>query len=343
MDRTRARPLVPDLNELFYFAKVVDNGGFTAAQRVIGIPKSRLSRRIAQLEKRFGVRLLQRDTRRLSLTRAGKLFHEHCEAMMVEAEDAIDTILQLRSSPHGVVRLSCPVTASHALLAPLVAGFLQRYPEVTLRVQVTNRVIDLFEDDVDIALRARSFVDETQGLIVQRFWTIPQYLVAAKSLLSRYRSFTPDNLEKMPTLDLSPRDGRHVWHLKTSEGRSHEHVHQPRLVTDDMESLRQASLAGQGVVALPEFMCRSDLRSGKLVAVLPGWSLPHHQLYAAFLSRRGLMPAVKHFLDYLSERFSAYGPVRQRSDQAQDLEARHISRSRRKIGNPPTAEAVRAP
>jgi DNA-binding transcriptional LysR family regulator len=299
------RNLVPDLNELFYFSKVVEYGGFTAAQRAIGIPKSRLSRRLAELEKRLGLRLLQRNTRRLSLTDPGKLFHEHCRAMMIEAEDAINAVLTLTSSPRGVVRTSCPVTASQMLLSPLVPGFLKRFPEVSLRVQVTNRVVDLFEDDVDVSLRVRSFVDDTAGLIVQRFWTTPQHLVAAKSLLNRYQLVTPENLYKLPTLDLSPRDGRHVWHLKTSEGRSFEHVHQPRLVTDDMESLRQAALAGQGAVALPEIVCGPDLRSGKLIPVLPGCSLPDHQLYAAFLSRRGLMPAVKHFLNYLSDRFSA--------------------------------------
>jgi DNA-binding transcriptional LysR family regulator len=307
MNRTLMRHAVPDLNELFYFAKVVDYGGFSAAQRAIGIPKSRLSRRIAELEKQLGVRLLQRDTRRFSMTDAGKLFHEHCRAMMIEAEDAINTVLMLRSSPRGAVRLSCPVTASHTLLAPLVAGFLQRYPEVTLRVHVTNRVTDLFEDEVDIALRVRSFVDDTAGLIVQRLWATPQHLVAAKSLFNRFRPITFDNLRKLPTLDLSPHDGRHVWHLKASDERSHDYVHQPRLITDDMESLRQAALAAQGVAALPEIVCGPDLRAGRLVAVLPGWSLPDHQLYAAFLSRRGLMPAVKHFLDYLSERFGGYG------------------------------------
>jgi DNA-binding transcriptional LysR family regulator len=316
MNRTKPRALIPDLNALFYFSKVVEYGGFSATQRATGIPKSRLSRRMAELEKELGVRLLQRNTRRLSLTDAGKLFHEHCRAMMVEAESAIDTVLTLKSSPRGVVRVSCPVTASQILLSPVVPGFLQRCPEVTLRVQVTNRVIDLFEDDVDLALRVRSFVDDTAGLILQRFWTTPQYLVAAKSLLNRHRPATLEGLRKLPTLDLSPRDGRHVWHLKAPDGRSHQYVHQPRLITDDMESPRQAALAGQGAAALPEVVCGLDLSSGNLVMVLPGWTLPKHQLYAAFLSRRGLMPAVKHFLDYLSESFSDTGPSKRQRDHA---------------------------
>jgi DNA-binding transcriptional LysR family regulator len=315
MNRTEATALIPDLKALFYFSKVVDYGGFSAAQRAIGIPKSRLSRGMAELEKELGVRLLQRNTRRLALTEVGKLFHEHCRAMMVEAEGAIDAVLKLTSSPRGVVRVSCPVTASQTLLSPVVAGFLKRCPEVTLRVQVTNRVVDLFEDDVDLALRVRSFVDDTAGLIVQRFWSTPQHLVAAKSLLNRHRPANLDDLRKLPSLDLSPRDGRHVWHLKSPDGRSHECVHHPRLITDDMESLRQAALAGLGAVALPEIVCDSDLRSGSLVAALPGWALPKHQLYAAFLSRRGLMPGVKHFLEYLSESFSDPRPSIRRRDR----------------------------
>jgi DNA-binding transcriptional LysR family regulator len=307
MNRTHSALVIPDLNALFYFSKVVEYGGFSAAQREIGIPKSRLSRRMAELEKELGVRLLQRNTRRLALTEIGKLFHEHCRAMTLEAEGAIGAVLKVKDSPRGIVRVSCPVTASQVLLTPVLPGFLQRCPEVTLRVQVTNRIVDLFEDDVDLALRVRSFVDDTAGLIVQGFWTNPQRLLAAKSLLKQHRPANLQDLRKLPTLDLSPRDGRHVWHLKDPDGRTHEYFHQPRVITDDMQSLRQAALAGYGAVALPEVVCAADLRSGSLAEVLPGWTLPKHQLYAAFLSRRGLMPAVKNFLDYLSESFSERG------------------------------------
>lgn len=133
-----------NLNDLMYFSQVVEHGGFSAAERVLGISKSRLSRRLTELEATLGVRLLQRSTRKLALTEAGQLFYQHCQAMLSEAQAAMNAVQQLRSAPRGTVRVSVPVTVSQTMLSRLLPEFLRRYPEVRVQIRVTNRVIDLF-------------------------------------------------------------------------------------------------------------------------------------------------------------------------------------------------------
>src|ERR1700753_4016477 len=123
-----------DLNDLMYFSQIVDHGGVSAAERVLGVSKSRLSRRLSDLETKLGVRLLQRSTRRLALTEAGRVFYEHCTAMLNEARAALHTVSELREAPRGTVRVSCPVTVSHMMLSPVLPRFLAQYPEVRVSV-----------------------------------------------------------------------------------------------------------------------------------------------------------------------------------------------------------------
>src|ERR1700760_4545760 len=129
-----------DLNDLMYFSHVVEHGGFSAAERVLGISKSRLSRRVSELEASLGVRLLQRSTRKLALTEAGQLFYQHCQAMLAEARAAVDVVQSLRDSPRGTVRVSVPVTVAQTFLSAVMPDFLHRYPEVRVVLRVTNRV-----------------------------------------------------------------------------------------------------------------------------------------------------------------------------------------------------------
>ena len=144
-----------DLNDLFYFAKVVEHGGFAAAGRLLGIPKSRLSRRIAELETRLGARLLQRTTRKLALTDVGERYLRHCQAMLLEAEQADEAVASLTSEPRGRIRVSCPTEVARMRLRHVFPSFLQRYPQVQLEVMLSNRRIDLVNEGVDVALRVR--------------------------------------------------------------------------------------------------------------------------------------------------------------------------------------------
>src|SRR3954468_23297171 len=157
-----------DLNDLRYFALIVDNGGFTAAERITRITKSKLSRRIALLEEQIGVRLLQRSTRRLALTEAGKVFYDHCAAMIVEADAAREAVEQLRSEPSGTIRMTCPVSMAQFYVARIVAEYMREYPKVRVELDATDRVVNLLEERVDLALRARFGSITEPGLIARR-------------------------------------------------------------------------------------------------------------------------------------------------------------------------------
>src|SRR6188768_3623530 len=152
--------LMQDLNDMLYFAEVVERGGFAAAGRALGLPKSRLSRRVAELETRLGARLLQRTTRKLSLTEVGEIYLRHCSAMRDEALAADEAVAQLQVEPRGTLRISCPVTLAQSTLGYLVPQFMALYPQVKIDMRVTNRVVDLVEEGIDIALRVRPTLDD---------------------------------------------------------------------------------------------------------------------------------------------------------------------------------------
>jgi DNA-binding transcriptional LysR family regulator len=292
--------MLQDLNDMLYFAEVVDRGGFAAAARALALPKSRLSRRVAELEARLGVRLLQRTTRRLSLTEAGELYHRHCVAMREDAEAAQEAVAMVQREPRGTIRVACPVTLAQSTIGPLVPGFLQRHPQVRIDMLVTNRVIDLVQEGVDVALRVRATVDDSGSLVVKRLGKTQGLLLASPDLLARAGApQAVDDLAALPTVAMSAADGRASWTLRGPGGRLHELQHRPVYAADDLLTLKYAVLAGLGMCVLPDYMCARELQDGRLVEALPGWSPPAGVIHAVFPSRRGMVPAVRRFLDHL--------------------------------------------
>lgn len=291
-----------NLNDMLLFTEVAERGGFAAAARAMEIPKSRVSRRVAALEAQLGVRLLNRTTRRLSLTEAGKLYLGHCAAMRDEAEAAATAVAGLQAEPRGTIKLTCPVTLAQTQLGALVPGFLSRYPKVRLEMEVTNRVVNPVEEGVDVALRVRASLDDSGSLIVKRLGMSSTLLVASPDLLRRTgRPDEPAGLSRLPTVAMSSLDGHAVWHLSGPDGQSFEFPHAPRYVADDLLSLKFAVTAGLGTTPLPTELCREELASGALEQVLPGWTPPKGVVHAVFASRRGLATSVRAFLDYLGE------------------------------------------
>ena len=168
-----------DLNDMLYFAEVVERGGFAAAGRALGIPKSRLSRRVSDLETQLGVRLLQRTTRKLSLTEVGEAYLRHCQAMRESAQAAADTVAQVQTTPRGTIRVSCPVTLAQTGVAELIPRFLASCPEVRIDMLVSNRAVNLVEEGIDVALRVRPSVDDSGSMVVKRLDHTTQILVAS--------------------------------------------------------------------------------------------------------------------------------------------------------------------
>jgi DNA-binding transcriptional LysR family regulator len=291
-----------DFNDMAFFAEVVDRGGFAAAGRSLGVPKSKLSRRVADLEARLGVRLLQRTTRKLSLTEAGELYHRHCVAMREQAEAADEAVARVLGEPRGTVRVSCPVTLAQTTFGPLLPSFLAAHPQVRVEMLVTNRVIDLVQEGVDVALRVRASLDDSGSLVVKQLGPTHAVLVATPQLLQRFgEPATPDELRHLPTVAMSAADGRASWRLVGPAGEAFELQHRPVYTADDLLVLKMAVMQGTGMGMLPDYMCTEELRRGLLVPVLRGWSPPEAKVLAVFPSRRGMVPAVRRFLDFLGE------------------------------------------
>lgn len=295
-----------DLNDLYYFAQVVDHGGFAPAGRALNIPKSRLSRRITALEARLGARLIQRSTRRFSVTDLGHTFYTHCKAMLTEAEAAQEAIERSRAEPRGRVRLSCPVALLQTRVAAMVAEFMVIYPAVRVEVAALNRPVDPIAEGFDLAIRVRRPPLDDSDLVLRILSHRQQCLVASPTLLAGLGAPTnPEALRGVASLDRGPAREDHVWRLSGPDGATRDLHHQPRLITDDMMTLRTAALAGVGIVHLPVMMVREAVTEGALVRVLPDWAPPPELVHAVLPSKRCLLPAVRALIDHLAERFAA--------------------------------------
>ncbi|WP_439370350.1 LysR substrate-binding domain-containing protein [Bradyrhizobium sp. PMVTL-01] len=295
-----------DLNDLYLFAKVVEHGGFAPASRVLGMPKSTLSRRISLLEQRLGIRLLHRSTRRFSVTDIGQAYHRHCLAMVEEADAAQEMVERVQAEPQGLIRVSCPVMLSLTTVGPLVAQFATKYPRVRIDYEVTNRRVDVINERFDVALRARLPPLESSDLVMKILGESAQLLTGSPALLQRLgRPQAPADLTRFESLSFNLGAAEHLWQLTGPDGTTQAIAHKPRLTTDDMTTLRQAALGGAGIVQLPDYFLAQDIADGKLEVLLPAWSPPRAVIHAVFPSRRGLLPAVRTFIDFLAAEMAA--------------------------------------
>ncbi|MEL0029081.1 MAG: LysR substrate-binding domain-containing protein, partial [Perlucidibaca sp.] len=297
-----------DLNDLFFFAQVVEHGGFAPAGRALGIPKSKLSRHVAALEERLGVRLIQRSTRHFAVTEIGQAYHRHCQAMLVEADAAEELIARNQVEPQGTIRLSCASAVLYTMLGDMIARFMVQCPRIRVQMEVTNRAVDVIREGFDLAVRVRFPPLEDSDLVMKVLAVSTQRLVASPSLLAgRSLPLTPETLADWPTVLLGEPHQEPVWHLTRQDGSGGmvSLRHEPRLLANDMVALHQAALLGVGVAALPVMMIHEALRDGRLVDVLPGWTPRSGIVHLAFPSRRGLLPAVRLLIDFLADEFAA--------------------------------------
>ena len=295
-----------DLNDLYYFVQVVDHGGFAPAGRALGMPKSKLSRRIALLEERLGAQLVMRSTRRFSVTELGQTYYGHCRAMLVEAEAADEAVALTQSAPRGIVRMTCPIALLNARVGGMVAAFMVANPMVEVHLEETNRRVDVIAEGIDIAIRVRPPPLQDSELVLRVLTDRGQCLVAAPDLLAHHGTpQVPADLAGLPSLGLGAPQAEHVWNLFGPEGAQVAIHHRPRLITGGMLVLRTAAVAGVGVLQLPTMMVCDQIAAGALVRVLPEWAPRREIIHAVFASRRGLLPAVRALLDFLVERFEA--------------------------------------
>jgi DNA-binding transcriptional LysR family regulator len=306
MGRESAMDAFKDLNNLYYFARVAEFGSYTAAAQALGLQTSKLSRRIGALESELGVRLLNRTTRKLSLTEAGKTLRSHCVALIAEAEAAKDAINQTLSSPQGLVRLSCPTGLLQGGMAEMLGRYLTAYPRVAIALEATNRRVYVVEEGIDIAIRVRVPPLEDSDLAMRSFAPSQMFVVASPALIAAYgRPETLADIERMPTLSMAAVGREHTWRFVDADSEPVELIHSPRLSTDDLFTLRRAAIGGAGVACLPELLVTDDISAGTLVRLLPLLTSQSGVVHAVFPSRRGMVPAVRSLLDFLSEGFAA--------------------------------------
>jgi DNA-binding transcriptional LysR family regulator len=297
--------VVLDLNDFFYFVQVVDRGGFTAAGRTLRIPKSTLSHRIQQLETNLGVRLLNRTSRRFAMTDAGEEFYRHAMAMLREAELAETATRHRLSEPTGTVRCTTAVATMQFALRDIMADFLVRYPKVNVVAHATDQNVDIVGENYDVAIRAHTDPLPDSTLVQRSLAPAPWLLFAGSAYLDANGTpHTPQDLRSHPSLFMMRTGVAPVWRLRHSS-KANEVVMPvaPRLLSDDMIGLKQAAIAGLGVVALPGYVCRDEVRSGTLRRVLPTWLAGDSTITALIPYRQGLLPSVRVFLDHLAAEF----------------------------------------
>jgi len=295
-----------DLNDLYFFVQVVEHDGYAAAGRALGVPRSKLSRRIIALEERLGVRLIQRSTRKLKVTEIGQEFYQHCVAMLVEAEAAQEVIDRSRSGPQGLIRVSAPPALVCFEVGVMIARYMAVNPLVKVELESTSRRVDVIGEGIDVALRVRFPPIEDSDLAMRVLGDSAQSIVGSPRLVGNLpMPIKPAELSELPSLDLGPLNREHVWELNGPEQAHVRIPHNPRLVTDDMSQLLHAATEGVGIVQLPSMVAEDAIREGTIVNLLPDWIPAAGRVHAIFPTRRGLLPSVRSFIDFLVAEYVA--------------------------------------
>lgn len=289
-----------DLGDLAVFAKVVETESFTQAGRLLGLPKSTVSRRIVRLERHLGAQLVNRSTRSVKVTENGALFFDYCLRSLGVLQDGERALQSLQKDPQGVIRIVTPPVLSQSLLGPLFAEFLLSYPDVHMINTVSDEGLAALRDACDLAITVGPLADS--GLIATKLGETECGVFAAPSYVERMGA--PQGYVELTRFDLLAHglaDRRQKWSL--SRGRDEVAIEfSPRFVSNDLHLLRQATIAGLGIARLPAFLCKHDLAEGRLVEILPDWRTPGLVFSAVFTDPRTVPARVRTLIDFLVER-----------------------------------------
>jgi DNA-binding transcriptional LysR family regulator len=282
------------------FVKVVESGGFSAAARTLSMSPSMVTAHVQSLEERLGVRLLNRSTRRVSLTEVGHAYYERCLQILAEADDADQIAQALQSTPRGTLRLNTSI-AIPPLLAPVVAEFVALYPEVSVSLTMTDRMIDLVEDGFDLAVRNMSVPDSS--LVVRRVATYRFVVCGAPGYLAaRGIPGQPADLSQHNCLVCSQSAWGNEWRFAGPDGEQSVAV-EGNLQANSDNALRLAAVHGQGLALAPSFLLIEEIKSGRLVPVLTEFLQTEHAINAIYPHRHHLSAKVRSFIDLLVKHF----------------------------------------
>lgn len=288
--------------EMRAFVAVVEAGSFVAAADALGLSKAAISRQVSDLEARLGVRLLQRTTRRLSLTGEGEVFHARCKEVLGTLEEAEAEVSARSGQAAGVLKVSAPVSFGLLHMASLWAPFMARHPRLQLEVTLSDRFVDLVEEGVDVAVRIARM--ESSSLVGRRLASTNMVLCASPQYLQRHgHPRHPDELAGHAIVAYSLLATGDSWEFIGPAGPLSVRV-SPRMRTNSGDTCRAVALGHEGIVLQPSFLVGQDLRDGTLEQVLPDYALPELGIYAVYPSRRHLPPKVRVFVDELARAFA---------------------------------------
>jgi DNA-binding transcriptional LysR family regulator len=286
------------------FARVVEAGSFARAAQRLRSSTSSISRQIAALEQHLGARLLNRTTRKLSLTEGGQAFYERCVQLLAELEEAEQLASATAASPRGTIRLTCPRNLAAQQIAPVIARFAARHPSVSFDVTVSDGLVDLVDEGFDLAIRIGRVGAE--GLVARRLGRVRLVLAAAPSYLrSNPAPRVPADLTAHRALTYAYSAAPHLWRLVGPDGDEHDVRVAGQVIANSGELLIASAVAGLGLVLQPDFMMEPEIRAGHLVRVLPDYEGPLLDTWAVYPSRRHLSAKVRLFVDHLIESFAA--------------------------------------
>lgn len=282
------------------FAAVGMKLSFATAADELGISPSALSRRVAQLEDFLGCRLLQRTTRRVTLTKAGALYLDRCVDILARAEEADAAISELAREPQGLLRVTLPNLYGQLRVAPILPEFMRRYPKLKLELSFDDRYVDLVARRADVGVRIGNL--ETGDYIARRLAPNRRFLCASPDYLRQFgRPTEIADLSRHACLHFSPLMEESRWRL-SRHGRTLEVPINPVVRADNAEALRQAALGGQGIALLAGFLVDDDIAAGHLVQVLPEWTIAASWVFAVYPHARFLPMKTRVFVDFLAER-----------------------------------------
>lgn len=290
-----------DINDLMIFLAVVEVGSFTGAAQRLNMPKANVSRKVSRLELILGVTLLERSTRSQHLTEAGTRFLKHCKTIRDELDLAEAAVSEILHSYKGTIKIGTSVTIGQQIIKPVMSSFLRQYPDINIELSLVNHQVDLIEEGFDILIRVGDLDDSRLvarklGSAQRKFYASPEYLERNKEPkiideLCDAQILLMRMLSKDNKMTLVSKNTKKVFKLN------------PRLIVDDFSVVKQTAIDDEGIALLPSYMCKEEINNGKLINVLPEWSMSDIDIYALYPKHRAKIPKIKAFLDFALEVF----------------------------------------
>jgi DNA-binding transcriptional LysR family regulator len=288
------------LSDVACFVSVVDCGSFTSAAGQLGLSRAAVSKQVSRLEGRLRARLLNRTTRRLSLTEVGQVFYASAKRGLQEIAEAEAAVSTLQAAPRGTLRLNVPMSFGILHLAPALPAFLARFPEIGVDVRLDDRKLDLVEEGFDVAIRIGELPDSS--LVARRLCACPRVVCATPDYLhARGEPATPDELRRHNVITFSYSDAPSQWHFTARDGSPLAVSVSGSVRMNNSLALREVLLAGVGIALTPRFVVGPDLRAGRLKAVLTDYPVRPLSVHAVYPERRNLSPKVRAFVDFTAE------------------------------------------